>query len=520
MKKITALFSIVFLSVLIFKVSAQDYTVSSIGFSPPHSYLENGAGVGTDDIYSEVIPIGFDFNFYGNTYNEVVISGNGVINFDTTLAGTFCPWMYNQDIPNTGFEVLNSIMVYHDMDPSASNTEIIGYGLFGTAPNRRFVVNFYEVPHFSFPCNSLLTTMQLVLYETTNDIDIYLKKKPSCPSWNGGNTVVGIINEDGTQGLAAPGRNTSDSPWETLNEAWRFSSYEGTNVEAYDAVFSICDTGGGGIEVFNLDLIIPEVIGNQTNVTVSFHETFIDANNNLNPLPTNYTNLTNPQVIYARVEDSGGLFDTSEVTLEVINCIDNDGDTVPTSEEDLNGDGYPGNDDTDNDGIPNYLDSDDDGDTVPTDVEAAVPDGSGLYLDTDADGIEDYLDNDDDDDGVLTWQEDYNLNGTPLDDDLNDNGVWDYLDPEVTLLEAPDLKIDEFSVFPNPTSESIFVIGGDNSTRGAFKLYSLNGKMVRAGEIDFRYGAVEIDLSELSTGLYVISIVDGSKTEVFKFIKH
>lgn len=45
---------------------------------------------------------------------------------------------------------------------------------------------------------------------------------------------------------------------------------------------------------------------------------------------------------------------------------DPDNDGIPTSEEDVNGDGDSTNDDTDHDGIPNYLDGDDDGDGILT----------------------------------------------------------------------------------------------------------------------------------------------------------
>ena len=41
-----------------------------------------------DDMHDVVVPIGFDFDFYGNTYDKCVISGNGYIIFDTTLAST------------------------------------------------------------------------------------------------------------------------------------------------------------------------------------------------------------------------------------------------------------------------------------------------------------------------------------------------------------------------------------------------------------------------------------------------
>ncbi len=99
--------------------------------------------------------------------------------------------------------------------------------------------------------------------------------------------------------------------------------------------------------------------------------------------------------------------------------IDDDNDGVPTELEDLNGNLNLEDDDTDNDGIPNYKDEDDDGDNVPTASENPDPNGDELLddaQDTDADGTPDYLDTDDDGDGVITRYEDENLNGNLFDD--------------------------------------------------------------------------------------------------------
>ncbi|MCK8482235.1 RHS repeat protein, partial [Psychroserpens algicola] len=65
--------------------------------------------------------------------------------------------------------------------------------------------------------------------------------------------------------------------------------------------------------------------------------------------------------------------------------------------EDINVDGNAENDDSDNDGIPDFKDSDDDNDGIPTLNEYA--------LDTDGDGINNNLDPDDDGDGWLTIDE-------------------------------------------------------------------------------------------------------------------
>ena len=422
-------------------LNAQDYTVQSIGFTPPHSYVQTNSDINVDDGYSGVLPIGFDFEFYGNLYSQLIIGGNGVINFNASEANSYCIWTFSEDIPSIDLEIKNAIYgVYHDLDPSISTISEINYAYYGTAPNRRFVVNFYEINHFT--CNDIATTTQIVLYETTNNIDVYVKDKPVCFPWNNGNALLGIMNEDGTQGIAAPGRNTSDSPWEAYNEAWRFGFFDGNEVIANNVNFTICDDDGDGFGLFDLSLIVNDVIGNQNDVTVSFFETFLDANNNTNPIVSNlYLNTINPQTLYARVENTNGLFETSDVTLQVVTCLldDSDDDGVTNSQEDLNGDGILNNDDTDNDGIPNYLDADDDGDMVSTLIETTGT-GAGIlpsvyvYIDTDNDAIENYLDNDDDGDGIVTAEEDYNLNGNPLDDDVNLNSIPDFLDVNVSIV--------------------------------------------------------------------------------------
>lgn len=99
--------------------------------------------------------------------------------------------------------------------------------------------------------------------------------------------------------------------------------------------------------------------------------------------------------------------------------VDDDGDSVNTSDEDINGDGDPRNDDTDSDGKPNYLDTDDDNDTIPTLKERQ--DGNTHGHDVDNDGIPNHLDTDSDGDGLLDKDE-----GTG---DIDRDGIPNYLDP-------------------------------------------------------------------------------------------
>ena len=72
--------------------------------------------------------------------------------------------------------------------------------------------------------------------------------------------------------------------------------------------------------------------------------------------------------------------------------VDSDEDGVFDSFEDINGDNDLTNDDTDDDGTPNYLDTDDDGDGINTADENYDGDNDPTNDDTDGDGVPDYLD--------------------------------------------------------------------------------------------------------------------------------
>jgi len=197
------------------------YSVSPIPYTPPYPFTGGTQlFIGIDDIWSSVISMPFNFCFFGNTYNNIVIGANGVISFDLSNAGGWCEWSFSNTIPNiTGEPYRNSINgAYHDLNPAIPGGDI-NYAVLGSYPCRTFVVNFNNVPHFS--CNSITTTQQIVLYETTNVIEVYIDDKPTCNSWNSGNAVIGIQNTAGTVGYTPPNRNTG--LWSTSNEAWRFT---------------------------------------------------------------------------------------------------------------------------------------------------------------------------------------------------------------------------------------------------------------------------------------------------------
>ncbi|AUS06177.1 hypothetical protein [Pseudotamlana carrageenivorans] len=131
------------------------------------------------------------------------------------------------------------------------------------------------------------------------------------------------------------------------------------------------------------------------------------------------------------IQSTSGIADVKTVLTEA------DDDGISSIFEDLDGDDDFTNDDTDNDGIPNYLDADDDGDNILTKDENPDPNGDGDpsdAQDTDGDGIPDYLDDDDDGDGVKTRdEENHTTDNNPANDKTMDD-LADYLNPLVATV--------------------------------------------------------------------------------------
>ncbi len=68
--------------------------------------------------------------------------------------------------------------------------------------------------------------------------------------------------------------------------------------------YKVCDDESqDGMETFDLSSKNAEIIGGQTDVSISYYSTQADADVNTNPLPTYFTNFVNPQTIYVRAEN-------------------------------------------------------------------------------------------------------------------------------------------------------------------------------------------------------------------------
>lgn len=188
----------------------------------PFPFMEgNNSGIVSDDIHGGVVPIGFDFCFFGNTYSEVVIASNGYIIFNSSVAGTGSPWNISQPSPDPGFPNNVIMAPWQDINPGTTffNIAAINYHTYGIAPYRKFVVTYKNVSMYS--CEQMTFSNQIVLYETLNIIDINIADKQLCTTWNNGVAIQGIENADGTEAYIVPGRNFPNQ-WTSTGDSYRF----------------------------------------------------------------------------------------------------------------------------------------------------------------------------------------------------------------------------------------------------------------------------------------------------------
>jgi len=193
------------------------YLISTIPYSPDPFTTGNQVYL-SDDQFTGVLNIGFNFCFYGISYNQVLISSNNYLSFDLTNANGFSPWSIPGPVPSA-MNPMNTVLgPWQDINPGVGGQ--IYYNIAGVAPFRRFVASYLNIPMFS--CTGLLYSSQIILYETTNIIETHILNKPLCTSWNSGQAIHALHNNNGTLADVVTGRN-APIQWTSSNEGTRFT---------------------------------------------------------------------------------------------------------------------------------------------------------------------------------------------------------------------------------------------------------------------------------------------------------
>lgn len=155
-----------------------------------------------DDQLSGWLPIGFDFVFFGDTFDEFRISSNGFMQFDPNSAGTGC--CTGQNFPNATLPNAVIALNWEDLDPDNGNDGHIFYETIGTSPDQILIVTFEDVAYFGGSFGDV--SVQAKLYQNSGCIELHTIDVSS-----DGSQTQGIEDLGATEGITYPGRNAT--PW-------------------------------------------------------------------------------------------------------------------------------------------------------------------------------------------------------------------------------------------------------------------------------------------------------------------
>ena len=155
------------------------YTKSQVPFAP--EAIPNIAPYPLNDdgfIPDKNVPLGFNFSFEGNTYDKVNVYMNGFLLFGPAPSLTAgYPDAQNIAAPTNPNNIL--ALAWTDWSPQLV-PDGIRYETRGTAPNRRFILQFTNVPEYysaskvgAIVAGAGRLMSQVVLSEGSNDITIY-----------------------------------------------------------------------------------------------------------------------------------------------------------------------------------------------------------------------------------------------------------------------------------------------------------------------------------------------------------
>lgn len=161
----------------------------------------SGANLGLScDDCSTSLPIGFPFSYFGNKYDWLYVSSNGLVSFQPiqdAISGT--PRCMNSKSPSSLASPGPIVAPFWD-DLDLRSAGAVFSQMTGTAPNRRLTIEWLNVPHY--PTTAGTATFELSLFESSGQILFqYQDLVFGTGADNGASAVVGVQNVTGAEGV-------------------------------------------------------------------------------------------------------------------------------------------------------------------------------------------------------------------------------------------------------------------------------------------------------------------------------
>jgi hypothetical protein len=153
-----------------------------------------GTNTGIDQLDEYVeIPIGFDFTFYGVTYDKVKVASHGYLTFGSDATN-----FSNDPIPSS--QDPNDLIAPYWNDFDLSQGGAVYYLLEGEAPNRTLTIEWMDVRYYGTTASA---TFEVTLFESTDRMVFqYLDVGSGNTSYDfGQSATVGIEDATGSFGV-------------------------------------------------------------------------------------------------------------------------------------------------------------------------------------------------------------------------------------------------------------------------------------------------------------------------------
>jgi hypothetical protein len=272
-----------------------------------------------DDKYWEEVEIGFDFEFYGETFSYVGINSNGFVQLgDYTSDYAYVTW----PLSDTDFQY-TLIGFNNDLQPQSDGSSDIQVKLLGSSPNRVFVIQWTNFRICGYDDHSL--NFQIRLLENGNKVQ-YVYGEITVAEYQY-DTQVGLRGYDDDEDIQCRYVYYGENEWSDS----QYSNY------AYD--YCELDTDLYPEEGLTYTYFIPsmeysssEAFQNSNNVSVGVADTWIigvvvSTEGTSNPLSitgldfntngtTDATDITNAKLFYT---GSSNVFSTSDQFGSTIN---------------------------------------------------------------------------------------------------------------------------------------------------------------------------------------------------------
>lgn len=144
------------------------------------------------------VPMGFNFDYFGATFNTLSITSNGYLGFTALIS--------SQNTPLPSAQQPNGVIApfWDNLNPALNPASKVYYQTIGTSPNRQFIAAWVNVPH-ALDAGSRLT-FEAVLFEGSGEIQFHYLSMLDGVGGSGSGLVsgssatIGIEKADGTKG--------------------------------------------------------------------------------------------------------------------------------------------------------------------------------------------------------------------------------------------------------------------------------------------------------------------------------